>query len=229
MASFVAAVRVLSRAAAIQAEEAARVAGTVAVSRSLEARDARERQVREAEAPFEFDAVEVEVEVQEAIHEPAPWPTSVPPVAETTARPPLPLHTPPPPPVPQAVPAPELRPPTVKIAKVVKVVAKPLELEQRAAVPEVEAAVPSSSEVVVDQAQLSREPEPAVDKEALIAKAQEDNLLAKAEDAAAKLPAIDTDPDDAPVMLRASTVPSSRLGRLFHYGCESYEDVVGGS
>jgi hypothetical protein len=25
----------------------------------------------------------------------------------------------------------------------------------------------------------------------------------------------------APVMLRASKVPSSRLGRLFHYGCKS--------
>lgn len=35
-----------------------------------------------------------------------------------------------------------------------------------------------------------------------------------------KLPEISRDAEDEPVPLRASTVPSSRLGRLFHYGCE---------
>lgn len=35
---------------------------------------------------------------------------------------------------------------------------------------------------------------------------------------APELPALNVDEDDEPVALRASTVPTSRLGRLFHYG-----------
>jgi hypothetical protein len=52
-----------------------------------------------------------------------------------------------------------------------------------------------------------------------VSAAVEDGFLARAEDAASKLPPIEGDEEARPA-LRSSTVPSSRLGRLFHYGCE---------
>jgi len=241
MSTLVAAARVFARAAAIQVEEAARVAGPVAVSKAMHARDVRQRETNEAEVQAQLDAVHD----AEAVHYPAPWPTAGPSTAATSPsasasvsaqaapaptpveRPPLPPHTPPPPPV-----SPELKPPAVKIAKVVKVVPQPLEIPAVEKVePKIEVKVETKSAehlraeeqqalfAKAEQARL-RDAARTEEQAELFARAEKANILAEAEDAASKLPPIDTDPDEAPVALRASTVPSTRLGRLFHYGCE---------
>lgn len=218
MAYVVAAARVFARAAAIQLEEAAAAAGPVAVAKAKEASLAREREARQRDAA-QLSAFEVVPgPSREAIHTPAPWASGpIEPPAVPTPRT-LPLgtydHHPPPP---RLAPEDVLKPPAVKVAKVTKVSPQPepaLEIEPASMAERIE--VQPALEVASDRIETTFPSQGATVTVDAPPTKQTEGIIAES-----RLPAIDTDVDDAPIPLRASAVPSSRLGRLFHYGCES--------